>query len=255
MKLLALDLGNSTLFAGFFRNGKLVRSIRIAASPTLQGDDVLEEKLTRLIQGKVNDVALCSVVPKQMDRLAAWVKKTFGLDALILTPLADHGLKIEYRRPKELGADRLATVLGAQKLYPGKNVIVVDCGTATTLTLLRRDGCLLGGTIMPGLGLWSGALAQSTAQLPEVALQKPRRVVGRDTETALRSGSLHGHMGAIRELVKLSRAEAFGRSPVAVLGTGGWVTHFKTQSLFTAVEPALILHGLQAFAVRNYHHA
>jgi type III pantothenate kinase len=87
-------------------------------------------------------------------------------------------LMLAYHRPEELGVDRLATALGAQKLYPRKNVMVVDCGTATTLTLLRRDGCLLGGAIMPGAALWAQALAQRTAQLPEVKLQLPKQVVG-----------------------------------------------------------------------------
>ncbi len=266
MKILTLDLGNSTLFAGFFRDGKLVRSSRIDVgrgrrTPPGKSFDIRKAgfgdpalQLKKLARGKVDRIALCSVVPKQTPRLARLLKKTFGLVPLILTTASPHGLMLAYHRPEELGVDRLATALGAQKLYPRKNVMVVDCGTATTLTLLRRDGCLLGGAIMPGAALWAQALAQRTAQLPEVKLQLPKQVVGRDTATAMRSGILHGHIGAIRELVKISRAEAFGRSPAVVLGTGGLVTHFKSQSLFTAVEPALILHGLQAFVLRIISH-
>jgi type III pantothenate kinase len=266
VKTLVLDLGNSTLFAGVFRDDKLLRSARIdvgrdrlippakmAALKAGSGDPALQ--LKKLARGRVDAVALCSVVPKQTEKFIRLVQKTFGLAPKVLIPAANHGLKIAYDRPDQLGPDRLATTLGARKLYPHKNLIVVDCGTATTLTLLSRDGVLLGGAILPGLGLWPAMLARRTARLPEVTLQQPTRVVARDTVGALHSGILHGHAGAIRELIGLSRAEAFGRAPAVVIGTGGLVTHFKGQRLFTALEPGLILHGLQAFAAQNIHHA
>lgn len=254
MKTLALDLGNSTLFVGVFRDAKLMRSFRLRWSD-LKNAGIFADQVLPKIRGKVDRVALCSVVPKQTARLSGFVRKTLGMDPLVLTPSANHGLTLNYRRPAELGADRVATALGARKLYPRKNIIVVDCGTATTLTLLRRDGCLLGGTIMPGLRLWVEMLAKHTASLPEVTLTQPREVVGRDTTGALRSGILHGHTGAIKELISRCRAEVFGKSPVVVLGTGGQVTQINYQSLFTTVETGLILHGLQAFASGNTAHA
>ncbi len=276
MKTLVLDQGNSTLFAGVFRDDRLMRSARInvgrdrriprpksspektgsglsSVGPAREGNPAFQ--LQKLTRGKVDRVALCSVVPKQTRRLVSLVKQTFGCESLVLSAKSDHGLKVGYHRPAELGVDRLANALGAQKLYPRKHVIVVDCGTATTLTLLHRDGTLLGGAILPGLAMWPAMLNQRTASLPEVALRASDRAVGRDTESAIRSGIMLGHTGAIRELICKSRVEAFGRSPVVVLGTGGQVTHFKEQSLFTHLERELILHGLQAFASENTAHA
>lgn len=247
MKTLVLDQGNSTLFAGVFRNDKLMRSARISQN--------VSAEISQLARGKVDRIALSSVVPKQTPRLVSLLKKHFGLVPVILTATADHGLQVAYEQPEQLGVDRLANVLGAQKLYPNKNVIIVDCGSATTLTLLRRDGTLLGGSILPGVAMWSEILNQRTARLPSVSLGPPDKVVGRDTDTAIRSGIMHGHAGAIRELIGKSRVEAFGRSPVVVIGTGGQVTHFKEQSLFTHIESELILHGLQAFASENPAHA
>lgn len=254
MKTLVFDLGNTTLYVGEFRNEKLARQFRVPVTAVGTAAAFAAEVAHRLPRD-VNRVAMVSVVPTRTARLAGQVRKTLLLDPMILTPAADHGLKIAYRNPAELGADRLATALGARKLYPGKNILIVDCGTATTLTLLGHDGVVLGGSIMPGVGLWPAMLKQHTARLPEVTLQMPRQVVARDTVSALRSGILHGHAGALRELIAMSRAEAFGRAPAIVIGTGGWVTHFKGQRLFTALEPGLILHGLQAFASRNHSHA
>jgi len=265
VKTLVLDQGNSTLFAGVFRGDKLMRSARIdvgrdrrippSGAPKKAGSGDPALQLTKLVRGKVDRVVLSSVVPKETPKLANLVRKLFGFEAEVLTVTSDHGLQLAYHRPAELGVDRLANILGAQKLYPNKNVIVVDCGSATTLTLLHRDGILLGGSILPGVAMWSKILNQRTALLPSVSLSSPDKVVGCDTDTAIRSGIIHGHAGAIRELISKSRVEAFGRSPVVVIGTGGQVTHFKEQSLFTHIESELILHGLQAFASGNSAHA
>lgn len=246
VRTLALDLGNSTLFAGLFDGERLLRSARI---------DVDRDALRRFVRGKIDRVALCSVVPDRTATLVKTVRSALLVEPLVLTPLSDHGLKIAYALPAKLGADRVAVALGASKLFPKQNTIVVDCGTATTLTFLSRDSTLLGGAILPGLDLWSEALARRTARLPEVKLRPAKRVVARDTEDALRSGILHGHAGAIRELIREGRHEVFGRARVVVIGTGGQVTHFIQHRLFTAVEPGLILHGLQLFATRQTTHA
>jgi type III pantothenate kinase len=270
MKTLVLDLGNSTLFAGLFDGGRLLRSTRIDAGrerrpppanatgkKAAPDDPVLPEfrsgmaaALRRFARVRIDAAVLCSVVPARTALVARAVRRAFGVAPQMLTATADHGLKIAYRQPGRLGADRVAAALGAQRLYPRKNIIVVDCGTATTLTLLRRDGTLLGGSILPGLALWPAMLAQRTAGLPLIPLQTPRRAVARDTEGALRSGIVLGHAGAVRELVARSRAEAFGRAPAVVIGTGGMAPRLKGQRLFTSTEPALILHGLQSFLLR-----
>ena len=106
------------------------------------------------------------------------------------------------------------------------------------------------GAILPGLALWPEMLALRTAQLPRVQLRKPRAALGRSTEDAIVSGVFHGHVGAVRETVERVRSEAFGRSRCRVLGTGGHADRFAGEKLFTEIQPALILEGLHAFAVR-----
>jgi type III pantothenate kinase len=166
----------------------------------------------------------------------------------VLSSASSLGLKVGYRRPGRLGADRIAGALGARAAFPGRNVIVVDCGTATTLTALSGDGVLLGGAILPGIGLWPEMLAARTAQLPRVAPRRPASALGRSTEEGLRSGFFHGHAGAIRELVRQIRKEAFGRANAVVIGTGGHAPRFAREGLFTTLAPALVLHGLFAYA-------
>nr|AYC79555.1 type III pantothenate kinase [uncultured bacterium] len=133
-------------------------------------------------------------------------------------------------------------------MHSKKNVIVVDCGTATTLTALSGAGVLLGGAILPGLSLWPEMLAGRTAQLPLVKLRRPSAALGRSTGEGIQSGVFYGHVGAIRELVAHLRQEAFGRAACVIIGTGGHAALLAGESLFEHVEPALVLHGLRCFA-------
>ena len=211
--------------------------------------------VARRVLGPIDRAALCSVVPTLTAPISRHIQRTFGIAPEILTADAPHGLKIDYRRPRELGTDRLAAALGARVLYPKMNVIVVDCGTATTVTALRRDGVLAGGAIFPGLSLWADLLAVRTAQLPRIALRRPRAAVGRSPREAMASGLYHGHAGAIRELIQRVHAEAFGRQKAVVIGTGGHASRFAREKLFTVLAPDLILTGLRAFAASKHDHA
>lgn len=124
-------------------------------------------------------------------------------------------MPIAYNPPSALGMDRLANALAA-KANCGAPVLVVDCGTATTFTLVDASGTLVGGAIMLGLGPSRDGLARHTAQLPTVPIELPVEVVGRGTVAAMQSGLVLGHVGAIESLA----ARMAGRIPLVL--TGGW---------------------------------
>lgn len=240
MRLLALSIGNTSLFGGVFHGAKLGRIFR--AQPPLSS----------AIRGPFDQAVFCSVVPELTPAIARDLAQRCPAPPLILTVDAPHGLPIAYQTPHTLGTDRLAAALGARALFPDRHVITVDCGTATTVTVLHRRDGLLGGAIMPGLALWPEMLATRTAQLPLVQLQRPRSALGRSTRAGLASGIFHGHAGAIRELVARVRRDAFGRASALVIGTGGHAARFATEKLFDTIEPALVLHGLRAFAAQRF---
>ena len=266
MRLLTLSVGNTSLFGGIFSDGKLGATFRtevgrVIPNPPLGHRTSDQPRPTRRIKdnppylgavrGTIDRIVLCSVVPSLTAPLVRALRERHGIDPAVLTTNADHGLKIGYARPQSLGTDRLAAALGAKTLFPGTHVIVVDCGTATTVTALHRNGTLLGGAIFPGLALWPEMLAARTAQLPLADLRRPKKALGRSTEAGIAAGIFHGHAGAIRELVTRVRREAFGRAPVIVVGTGGHAWRFKPEKIFDALEPALVLHGLSAFAEQS----
>ena len=242
MRTLAVNLGNTSLFGGVFSDDKLIRQFRVPINKATRSTD--------LIRDRVDRVVICSVVPKLTKKISAFLGRKFEIVPQLLTAEAPHGLKSGYREPRQLGTDRIAAALGARKLFPRQNCIVIDCGTATTVTALGKDGTVLGGAIFPGAGLWSEMLTSRTAQLPAAKLRRPAKALGRSTESALESGLFHGHTGAIRELVAHIRAEAFRRSEVAVIGTGGHAGHFAKEKIFDVLEPALVLIGLNEFSMR-----
>ena len=243
MRTLALAIGNSSVFGGVCSaQGRLV-SFRVPNTSLIT--------LPRHVRGAVDRAVICSVVPAETPDAIRLVRRTWNVDAQLLTADAAHGLTIGYRRPAQLGADRIAAAMGARVLYPKRHVVVVDCGTATTVTALRSDGKLLGGAILPGLSLWPETLALRTAQLPRIQLRRPRAALARSTEDAIASGVYFGHVGAIRETVARVRTEAFGRARCEVIGTGGHAHRFAEEKLFTDIEPTLILRGLCEFADRT----
>lgn len=160
--------------------------------------------------------AIVSVVPAAAAALeAAW--RAAGVEVYRAT--ADTvRLAVDYDPPTGLGADRLVNALALWRKYGAG--IVIDCGTATTLTLVDEAGTLRGGAIMPGLATARDALWQGTAQLPAVPLEPALRAVGRSTLESIQIGLVDGHVGAIVHLAARMRS-AFPHVERLVI-TGGW---------------------------------
>lgn len=253
-RVLVADLGNTTLFLGVFSSGKWTKRFRVSADSALTPKGFGKLVSSRL-RGRFDAAALCSVQPDQTSWLRQRMAELTGIEPRVLTHSAA-GMPIGYYRPGELGVDRIACALGAQALHPGRDCLVVDCGTATTVTAISRDGKIQGGAILPGLGLWPQMLAARTARLPAIDLRRPRKALGRSTREALQSGMVIGHAGAIRELTQRVGREAFGpKSRPIIVGTGGNTHLLAKENLFTVIAPELILTGLLRFAAPSAIHA
>lgn len=240
---LTVAVGNTSIFAGVFQRERCVKAFRLEPGELV--------RLPRRVGKTVARAAVCSVVPALTPDVVRLIRRTWAVEAATLSADAEHGLQIGYRRPRELGADRVAAALGARRLWPREDVIVVDCGTATTITTVGRDGGIAGGAILPGAALWPDALTQRTALLPKVNVRRPRSAVGRSPREAIASGCFYGQVGAIREVVARVRQETFGRAKVRVVATGGNANLFAREGLFDAVAPVLVLVGLMAVAQRS----
>lgn len=248
--ILCLDVGNSQLYCGVYDGDQLVCQFRRTSSARASSDELGVFLLAALRENGIDpklvtSIALSSVVPDMLYSLRSCCQKYFREDPMILRPGAKTGLKIRYKDPKEVGADRIADAMGAVKLYPGRNLIVVDFGTATTLTAITKDGEFLGGNILPGVRLALEALVEKTAKLPSVEIVPAENAIGRSTVESIQNGLYWSNVGMVKELVGRMTAEAFPDEAPLVIGTGGFSHLFDQEGLFDAVVPDLILVGLR----------
>ena len=161
---------------------------------------------------------IASVFPALTEVWVEAARRLTGTRPLTVGPGLKSGLKMDFADPASVGADRVAEMVAAKSTW-GAPVLVVDMGTATTFELLDREGSFKGGIIAPGMGLGAAALAEGAAQLPAVGLRAPRTLLGRTTETAMRSGIVMGEVARIDRLIAMIWAEV-GYSTSVVL-TGG----------------------------------
>jgi type III pantothenate kinase len=158
---------------------------------------------------------------------------------------AKTGLKIRYRNPAEVGADRVANAIAATQRRPRCNCLIVDCGTATTFDVVTGEGDYLGGAILPGLGISAEMLSSRTARLPSVEIARPECALGRSTVESIQAGLYHGHVGAIRHVATQLTQEAFAGAKPVIIGTGGFTRMFESELLFDEIVPELVLFGLK----------
>lgn len=247
--ILCLDVGNSQLYCGVYHGERLVCQFRRTSSARASSDELGVFLLAALRENgvepkRIERIALSSVVPDMLHSLRSCCQKYFRLEPMVLRPGVKTGLKILTKDPREVGADRIADAIGALKLFPDRNRIVVDFGTATTLTAITRNGEFLGGNILPGVRLALEALVEKTAKLPSVEILPAPSAIGRSTVESIQNGLYWGNVGMVKEIVSRMAADAFPDEPPVVIGTGGFAHLFDQEELFDAVVPELILVGL-----------
>ena len=231
--LLAIDTGNTnTLFA--IHDGKdWAVEWRIATDAARTADEyaVWFHQLMEMQGLKFDDIEACvisTVVPQSLFNMRNLARRHLNVEPIII---GDDGVKIgvgvRTDNPKEVGADRLVTALGAIQKYKG-NLIIIDSGTATTFDVVSEDGHFEGGIIAPGINLSVKALHEAAAQLPRIAIVRPNKVIGKNTVEAMQAGIFWGYIGLIDGLVR-KIIEEDGRD-FTVIGTGGVASLFQGAS-------------------------
>jgi type III pantothenate kinase len=248
--LLCLDVGNTQIFGGVYADDDLRATFRRTSNIRASSDEhgmflraVLREN--GLDPGGIRAAAICSVVPDVVHSLRNCFRKYFGFEPFLLQPGVRTGLKIRYRNPLEVGADKIANAIGAVCRFPGRNLLIVDFGTATTLCAVSRAKEYLGGVITPGIHTSMAALETNTARLPAVEIVRPSEILGRSTVESIQSGLYHGTLATVRWLIQSVAAQYFPNDAPVVLGTGGFGRLFEQENLFDAFLPELPLIGLR----------
>lgn len=245
--LLAIDIGNTTIECGLFVGAKLVADWRLASAVPRTPDECWLAtsfflRDARVEADNLRAVAVASVVPEHTGSFTEMARR-FDPDPLVISIETCPFLKVHYQDPRQVGADRLCNAFGGFRLFGGP-LIVVDFGTATTLDVVDAEGAYLGGVILPGPLSAASLLHRRTAQLPEVALAFPDRVIGDATEHAIRAGLTWGIVDMVDGLIDRIAGE-LGAKP-KVVATGGLAEPYAQRSRnFTSLHPHLVLEGIR----------
>ncbi len=247
--VLCLDVGNTQIHGGVFKDNELVLQFRKNSTANSSSDEyglflrsVLRENDVQ--PDSLQKVAICTVVPSALHSLKSACIKYLELTPFVLQAGVKTGLKIKYRNPIEVGSDRIANAIAASNLYPERNLLIVDFGTAITLCAINDRSEYLGGVILPGMRLSMRSLETNTAKLPSVEIVVPQQTMGRSTVESIQSGLYYGAMGAVKEISERLIQESFEGKKPYIIGTGGFAALFRRESLFDEEISDLVLQGL-----------
>ena len=252
--VLAVDIGNTNVVVGGFDSGEIRFIERLSTNKNSTSLEYLVLIKTVLeLNGISGDTfsggIISSVVPSVTARVKEAVEKLTGKEPLIVGPGVKTGLKIKLDNPAQLGSDRVADSVAATNLYPCP-LIIIDMGTATTVSVVDEDKSFIGGMIMPGLMVSMEALSSKTSQLPQISLDAPKKAIGRNTADCIKSGLIYGTAAAIDGLIGNIENE-LGKS-CTVISTGGLakiVTPLCKRDIIE--DDKLLLKGLMIIYEKN----
>jgi type III pantothenate kinase len=247
--ILTFDVGNTETVIGLHESGELIDHWRISTSSRHTVDE-----MGLLIRGLLRESgfnlellrAACigSVVPPVTPIIHQMCERHLGVRVLIIDAKTDLPIKLDVDEPMTVGADRIVNTLAAAKLYK-RDTIAVDLGTATTFDCITSDGVFIGGVIAPGVSTAAETLVRRTSKLPRVDLERPLTVIGRRTETCIRSGIFYGAVDSIDGAVRRIKEE-WERPDALVVATGGLAALIGPNCrTVDRINPYLTLYGLE----------
>ncbi len=250
--LLAVDVGNTNIVLGVLDDEKMVCSGRLSTNVneteieySMKLKTFLEVNGVKGIDGAI----ISSVVPALVRTLMKSVKLVCAVDAVVVGPGIKTGLNIKLDNPAEMGADIVVGDVAVINKYP-LPAIVFDFGTATTASVIDKTGAHIGGAIMCGVKTAINSLASGTAQLPQIDISAPSKIIGRNTIDAMKCGSVIGTAAMLEGLVARFEKELGEKATVVVTGGLGKAIA-KATNLDVIVDDNLLIDGLRIIYDKN----
>ena len=252
--ILTLDIGNTNIVIGGFLNDELQFVSRISTNSKKTEDEYAAliksiVHLNDIRSAEVKGAIISSVVPPLNKTMQKALKKVFNISSMIVGPGIKTGVNLLVDNPSQVGADLVCSAAAAYKYYDSP-ALILDMGTATKLSVIDEKGAFLGVSIIPGIEIGINALAGGTAQLPQISLEAPKSVIGKNTVDAMQSGVVFGNASLIDGMIERIKKE-FGEN-INIIATGGlasFISPYCKEKM--TLDDNLILKGLYAIYQKN----
>lgn len=244
--ILAIDIGNTTVAVSIINSGKIVMHEKIMTDISEIEVNYLE-RITRIINSfeisNIEGAIISSVVPLLTDLIKGIIVLEFGIEPLIVNSLTSAGILIKTDEPEKVGSDRIADAVGAVYEY-GTPIIIIDMGTATTISIINKDKEFIGGIILPGVRTALNSLIKNTAQLPQIKLgSPPESMIGKNTSESIESGIIYGTASCIDGICeRLFEELGYKSKIIATGGNSGKIIPFCKSDII--IDNRLLLKGL-----------
>lgn len=252
--ILAIDIGNTNIALGGFEGETPSFVARISTDARKTSDEYAGIISSALLlygvkNGDIDGAIISSVVPPLTSVIKNAVSFICGVEALAVGPGIKTGINIHCDDPSSVGADLICACVAVNKLYKSP-ALIIDMGTATKMTLTDKSGGFCGVSIIPGVAMGMKSLSEGTAQLPQVSLDEPRSVIGKNTADCMRSGVIFGNASLIDGMVERFFEAAGGEMPIYATGglAGRVIKHCRHEII---LDENLVLKGLYILFNKN----
>lgn len=252
--ILAIDIGNTNIVIGCIRDNEILFTERLSTNTTrtileyaISFKNVLE--MYQLDAADIEGSIIASVVPPITNLIRDSIKKITNGDVMIIGPGVKTGLNILMDNPATVGSDLVVNAVAGIEEYPVP-LILIDMGTATTISVVDKKKNYIGGMILPGIRVSSDSLTSRTSQLPRISVEEPKRLIGKNTIDCMKSGLIYGNASCIDGMIQRIDDELGEKA--TVIATGGLarriIPHCREKII---LDDALMLKGLKYIYYKN----
>ncbi len=253
--IIAVDIGNTNIVLGCAEDNKILFRERIATNQTATDLEYAVRiraalEMNSIDVSKIDGAIISSVVPSVTNTVKAAIVKLTGVKVMVVGPGIKTGLSIMIDNPAQLGSDLVVDAVAGIQEYPAP-MIIIDMGTATTLSVIDSKRCYIGGVIMTGMAVSTDALISRTAQLPKIAFEKPKKTIGTNTVDCLKSGIMFSNACAIDGMIERIEEELGEKCTVIATGGLSGVVIPLCRREDIILDDTLLLKGLTIIYNRN----